>query len=32
MIFYSPAFGYWTFTVLCVALSALSLSGLEEVS
>ncbi|HMD78323.1 MAG TPA: hypothetical protein VKG86_13230 [Terracidiphilus sp.] len=29
MIFYNPAFGYWIFTALCVALSALSLSGLE---
>ena len=29
MIFYDPAFGYWTFTALCVVLSALSLSGLE---
>ena len=32
MIFYNPAPGYWTFTALCVALSALSLSGFEAES
>jgi hypothetical protein len=31
MLFYSPAFGYWIFTVLCVVLSTLSLSGIEGV-
>ncbi len=29
MLYYSPAFGYWIFSALCVALSALSLSGLD---
>jgi hypothetical protein len=32
MLYYSPAFGYWIFSALCVALSALCLSGRDAIS